>query len=506
MKHLKQILCLLLAAMLVLMTGCTAAPTEEKQKVVRINITAEPDNLDPWLSAATDTEAIFHNVFEGLCLYDTTGAIIPGLAESWDISEDGKTYTFHLRQDVTFHNGQKMTSADVLYSYNTLTGLGGGEPLTSKFKFVESLEAPDDYTFVVHLSNPSASFLSLAIVAVLPQGYDEQSTHPVGTGPFRFVEYTPSQRVVLEKNPDFYDMGDGDSPGRMPKIDRVEIYIMTDTAAIVSALRSGQLDIACTISAEDAKTLESDYDIYNSPQNMVQAMFLNHSVKPFDDLRVRQALCYALDREELITGVFGGYATNIYSNFSPLMSAYYEDSVEGAYAKDLEKAKSLLAEAGYENGFEMTLTVPANYQTHIDTAQVIAQQLEKIGVTAKIETIEWGTWLEQVYQNAQYEATIVGLSGKLDPDSILGRYESGYSSNFFRFSNAEYDELISAARVETDEAKRAEEYRRCQQILTEEAAAVYLTDPNLTTACRRDLKGFTFFPVTFYDFSRYYYE
>lgn len=509
MKYLKAVLCLLLSALLVLAAGCTAAPAssgKDELKVVRINITSEPDSLDPWLSSATDTEAIFHNVFEGLCLYDSDGAIVPGLAESWEIGDGGKTYTFHLRRDVTFHNGKKLTSADVLYSYTRLTGLGGEEPLTGKFQAVESLEAPDDYTFIVHLSEPSASFLSLAIIAVLPEGYEEQATHPVGTGPFRFVEYTPSQRIVLEKNPDYYDKGEGDAPGRMPKIDRAEIYIMSDLAAIVSALRSGQLDIACTINADDAKALEGEYDIYNSPQNMVQAMFLNHSVKPFDDLRVRQALCYALDREELVTGVFGGYATNLYSNFSPVMGAYYSEKVEGAYEKDLEKARELLKEAGYENGFEMTLTVPANYQKHIDTAQVIAQQLAAVGVTVKIETMEWGTWLDQVYKEAQYQATVVGLSGKLDPDAILGRYESGYASNFFRFSNEEYDGLIAAARVETDEEKRAEDYRRCQEILTEEAAAVYLTDPNLIVACRKDLKGFTFYPVTFYDFTKLYYE
>ncbi len=506
-KKLFSVLSLVLSLVLVLsLAGCSGTTkTADGQKVVRINITSEPDNLDPWLSSASDTEAIFHNVFEGLCLYDSEGNIIPGLAESWEISEDGKTYTFHLRQDVTFHNGQKLTSADVLYSYNSLTGLDGGEPLTGKFQMVESMEAPDDHTFIAHLKEPSASFLSLAIVAVLPEGYEEQATHPVGTGPFRFVEYVPSQKVVLEKNPDFYDKDN--SEGRMPKVDRVEVYIMSDIAAIVSALRSGQLDIACVINAEDAKALEGEgFTIYNSPQNMVQALFLNHSVKPFDDLKVRQALSCAIDKKELISGVFGGYATELSTNFSPVMGAYYNEQTEGTYEKDLDKAKSLLAEAGYENGFEMTITVPANYQKHIDSAQVISQQLAAIGVTAKIETIEWGTWLEQVYQGADYETTIVGLSGKLDPDAILGRYESGYSSNFFRFSNEEYDGLISAARTETDNTKRAEEYRRCQEILTEEAAAVYLTDPNLIAACRSDLKGFTFYPVTFYDFSKLYYE
>ena len=508
---LQRLLCLLLALALMLalgvsLAGCAgpSSGANGETKTVRINISADPDSLDPWLSSATDTEAIFHNVFEGLCLYDTAGDIVPGLAESWDISEDGLTYTFHLRQDVVFHNGKKMTSADVLYSYNELTGLGGEEALTSKFSMIESLEAPDDYTFVVHVSAPSAAFLSLAIVAVLPEGYEEQETKPVGAGPFRFAEYTPSQRIVLEKYEDYY--GKNESPARAPQIDRVEVYIMDDLAAVVAALRSGQLDIAAMLNAEDAPVLEGEFDIYNSPQNMVQSLFLNLESEPFLDVRVRQAVCYAVDQEEIVNGVFDGYATPLPSNFSPVMATYYNEELEGAYPHDTERAKALLKEAGYEDGFSMTITVPATYQAHIDTAQVIAQQLAAVGIDAEIKLIEWATWLEDVYQNAKYQTTIVGLSGKLDPDSVLGRYESTYRSNFFHFADREYDELIAAARVELDDAKRAEEYKRCQEILTEQAAAVYLTDPNLIVACRKDLKGYAFYPVTFYDFSTLYYE
>ncbi len=509
LKKFYRALCgLLILAVAVSLVGCASDSGENSSgvpaepKVVRINTTADPDSLDPWQSAASDTEAIFHNVFEGLCLYDSAGNIIPGLAESWEISEDGKTYTFHLRKDVTFHNGKKFTSADVLYSYNQLTGLSGGEPLTKKFSMIESIEAPDEATFVAHLSAPSAAFLSLTVMAVLPEGYEEQAVTPVGTGPFRFVEYTPSQRIVLEKNEDYYDKGEGDAPGRMAQVDRVEVYIMDDSAAVVSALRSGQLDIAAILDAEDAKVLEGEFDIYNSPQNMVQSLFLNHEVAPFDDARVRKAVSYAVNRQEIVDGVFGGYATALPSNFSPVMAAYYNSDLEGTYEYNVEQAKALLKEAGLENGFFMTITVPANYQKHIDTAQ----QLSAVGIDAKIELIEWASWLEDVYKNANYQSTIVGLSGKLDPDSVLGRYESTYASNFFHFANEEYDELITAARVELDQEKRAEEYKRCQEILTEEAAAVYLTDPNLIVACRKDLKGFTFYPVTFYDFSTLRYE
>lgn len=494
----------LAAALLCLCAGCGGrGGAGETLKTVRINVSAEPDSLDPWQSAASDTEGIFHNVFEGLCSYDETGELTAGLAESWEATQDG-VYTFHLRQGVTFHNGKAFTSADVLYTYNSLTGLGGGEPLTSKFSMVEKLEAPDDYTFVVTLSEPSASFLSLTITPILPEGYEDQASHPVGTGPFKFVEYTPSQRVVLEKYEDYYRKGPNGET--IPQIDRVEVYIMTDPAAVISALQSGQLDAAVALKAEDAKTLNEDFTIVSNPQNMVQSLYLNNTRAPFDDVRVRQAVCYAIDRSQVAEGVFGGYATELYTNFSPVMKRYYNQELEGSYNTDQEKAKALLKEAGLENGFDMTITVPANYQPHIDTAQIVAQQLSAVGINAKIETMEWATWLEQVYTNADYQSTIVGLTGKLDPDSVLGRFETGYSRNFCQFSNEEYDELIDGARTELDEEKRAEMYQRCEAILTEQAVSAFLTDPHLVVACRKDLRGYTFYPVTFYDFSKLHYQ
>ena len=512
----KRILSLALALTLLVaaFAGCTGSGTGSqsstastsqtstdsgKETLVRMNIGSEPDSLDPWQSAASDTEAIMHNVFEGLVLYDETGAIIPGIAESWDISQDGLTYTFHLREDVTFHNDQPLTSADVLYTYNNLAGMGGEKAVSSKFENVESFEAPDEYTFVVKLKEPSAGFLSLNIIAILPEGYQDQATAPVGTGPFKFVEYTPSQRVVLEKNENYYNKD------RMAQVDRVEFYIMTDSAAVVSALQSGTLDIA-SIDADDASVLESQFDIYNSPQNMVQIFAMNNSVAPFDDVRVRQAVNYAIDKDQIINTVFGGYATKLYTNFSPVMGVYYNDQLEGSYDTDLEKAKELLKEAGYENGFEFTITAPANYQAHIDTAQIIKQQLEQIGVTATIETIEWAAWLEDVYSNAQYQTTIVGLTGKLDPDAVLGRFKTDYPKNFFKFSDDEYDQLITSALTEQDEQTRIDDYKRCQEILTQQAAAAFISDPNLVVASRKDLKGYTFYPVTFHDMTKLYYE
>ncbi len=491
------------ALALTAMMAVTAMPfgvsaDETDKTIVRINMESEPDNLDPWLSAASDTEAVFHNVFEGLVLFDETGALIPGLAESWDISDDGLTYTFHLRDDVTFHNGKAFSAEDVVYTYEALSGLGGEEPLSSKFTNVTAINAIDDYTVELTLGEADAAFLQYTRVAVLPKGYEDQSSAPVGTGPFVFEKYVPGQMVVLEKNENYYD------ESRMPKIDEAQIYIMGDDSAVLTALQSGQLD-AGIVYADSADYLSGDFTINSSPQNMVQLFALNNSVEPFDDVRVRQAFEYAINKDQIIDGVFAGYATELYSNFSPVMSYFYNDELSDVYTYDVDKAKELMAEAGYEDGFDITITVPSNYQKHVDTAQVIAQQLKEINVNATIEPVEWGQWLEQVYTNAEYETTIVGLTGKLDPNDILGRYVSDYGKNFMKYSNPDYDKLIEEAKTVSDE-ERVTLFKECQKVLTEDAAAVWICDPNAIAVTRSDLKGYTFYPVSFIDLSKLYYE
>ena len=445
--------------------GVSAEETDKT--VVRINMESEPDNLDPWLSAASDTEAVFHNVFEGLVLFDETGALIPGLAESWDISDDGLTYTFHLRDDVTFHNGKAFSAEDVAYTYESLSGLGGEEALSSKFKNLTSVEVVDDYTVTMTLAEADAAFLQYTRVAVLPKGYEDQSSAPVGTGPFVFEKYVPGQMVVLEKNEDYYD------ESRMPKIDEAQIYIMGDDSAVLTALQSGQLD-AGIVYADSADYLTGDFTVNSSPQNMVQLFALNNSATPFDDVRVRQAFEYAVNKDQIIDGVFAGYATELYSNFSPVMSYFYNDELEDVYTYDVDKAKELMAEAGYEDGFDITITVPSNYQKHIDTAQVIAQQLKQINVNATIEPVEWGQWLEQVYTNADYQTTVVGLTGKLDPNDILGRYVSDYAKNFMKYNNPDYDKLIEQAKAESDPAARMKLLHQAEDILVGQD---YVVDP-----------------------------
>lgn len=507
----KKIFALMMSCLIVLSVGCSSnssgdqtAPTgTEGTKmtggIVRTTMPSEPDNLDPYLSAAADTEAVMNNVFEGLMRFDEKGEILPQLATDYSVSEDGLTYTFDIRTNVSFHNGEPMTVEDVLYSYQKLAGLNGSEALSSKFNTVTGIDKVDEDTLSFTLSSPTASFLSTLIEPVVPTDYTMQTSSPVGTGPFAFTSYTPGEKIVLDRNENYYD------ETRMPSIDQIEFRIMTDENSILMGLKSGDLDIAQVLSMS-VPAVEKDFTINSFPQNMVQIFALNLDVKPFDDIRVRHAINYAVDKDLIINGVVGGYGSKLYTNASPVMAYWYNDlSQNEPYPYNIEEAKRLLAEAGYANGFETTIKVPSNYQTHIDTAQVLSDMLSKVGITLNIELIEWGQWLETVYTGGNYETTIIGLAGKLDPHEIFVRYESSYPKNFYHFKNKDYDELIATALRETDPVKRASLYKEAQQFLADEAVAVYIMDPHFIVASKPNLKGYTPYPAPYFDATKLYY-
>ncbi|GGG03662.1 diguanylate phosphodiesterase [Paenibacillus albidus] len=481
--------------------SAAAGGTSNKMEggTVRVAMSTEPDNLDPYLSAATDTNAMMDNVFDGLFEVGEAGTLTPAIAESYEVSEDGLKYTFHLRQEVKFHDGSDLTSADVHSSYAKLAGLDGKEPLSSKFSAVQSVETPDEYTVVVTLKTVDAAFLSANIAAIVPENYEQQSTKPIGAGPFKFTEYQSGQKLVLEKNEQFYDKD------RAPVLDRVEFQFMPDQNSAVLALQSGNIDMVPGVSAQGAAQLGDTFNLVTGPQNMVQLMALNNTVAPLDNEKVRQAINYTIDKDVIIQTVAEGQGTKLGSNMSPAMAMFYQEGLENYYTPDLEKAKKLLSEAGYAQGFDLAITVPSNYQMHVDTAQVIAEQLKPIGIQVSIKQIEWSSWLENVYGNGEYEATIIGLTGKIDPNEVLGRYESTYKKNFYHYKNNAYDALLKQARTEMNEEKRSKLYKEAQKMLTEQAVAVYIMDPSRTTAMAGNLEGFKIYPVQKFDFAEMYY-
>ena len=236
--------------------------------------------------------------------------------------------------------------------------------------------------------------------------------------------------------------------------------------------------------------------------NLVQAMYLNNAEAPFDDVRVRQALCYAIDRQAILDLAFDGYGHIIGSSMYPAFGKYFDSSLTSHYIPDLQKAKGLLAEAGYPDGFSMTITVPSNYQPHIDTAQVIVEQLKQAGVTAEIQPVEWGTWLSDVYAGRNFQSTVVGVdASNMTARALLERFTSTASNNFINYNNADYDALFTQALAAFDDGEQTAIYRRMEANLTENAANVYIQDLADLVAVRKGLTGLQFYPIYVLDLS-----
>ena len=363
---------------------------------------------------------------------------------------------------------------------------------------ITDITKENENTIVLTLSEPNTELAGYLTCAIIPVDYKEQETKPVGTGPFRFVSYTPLESLVMEKNPDYY--------GTPAYLDEVTFRICASIDAAFMELLAGAIDIFPYLTQEQAEQLDETYRIEVGASNLVQALFLNNAVEPFQNELVRKAICYAVNAGEILDMVAGGYGTVIGTNMFPNFGKYYNETLVDTYSYNVEKAKELLTEAGYPNGVSFTITVPSNYDYHVATAQVLVWQLEKAGITAKIQLVEWQTWLTDVYRGRNYEATIVGLDSALAPSDVLKRYVSTSSNNFVNYNNAEFDLLYTQALEEVEDTKKVSLYKELQEILTKDAASVYLTDPPKLVAVREGLEGYLFYPVYVMDMAAVYYK
>ena len=472
-------------------TGSTDAVANE----ITVGIAQDlDDSLDPHLAVAAGTKEVMFNVFEGLMKPTSTGDLTPAVAESYTVSEDRLTYTFTLREGVKFHNGDEVTAEDVVYSISRCADTTDGTPLVEAFSVIQSVEAVDARTVAITIAEPSNEFISYMTTAILPADYDQQDTAPVGTGPFKFVSRAAQDNIVLERFDEYW--------GTPAYLDKVTFKIMENADSLVMSLQSGAIDLCSHLTSTQVAQLGGDFYVAEGTMNLVQALYLNNAEKPFDDVRVRQALCYAVDKQGIIDLAFDGYGSPIGSSMYPAFGKYFDESLTNYYTKDVEKAKSLLTDAGYPNGFEMTITVPSNYQPHIDTAQVLVEQLKEIGVTAKIELVEWGTWVSDVYAGRQFQSTVVGVdASNMTARALLERFTSDYAKNFINYNNADYDALFQQALTTYDDAGQTAIYKAMEKNLTENAANVYIQDLADLVAVRQGLEGVTFYPIYVLDLS-----
>ena len=504
----KRCLSLLLLAGLLcaVLSGCGDSSTAETPEsraaanAIVVGIAQDLDNsLDPHKTVKAGTREVMFNVFEGLMKPTPEGDLTPAIASDYKVSEDRLTYTFTLRDGVKFHNGDTVTAEDVVYSIQrcaaaTETGIVPVEA----FSNITDIQALDTSTVTITLAQPDNEFLSYMTTAILPADYDQQDTAPVGTGPFKFVSRTAQDSIVLEKFDDYW--------GTPAQLDQVTFKIIENADSLLMSLQSGAIDLCAHLTSTQVAQLGEDFNVAEGTMNLVQALYLNNDVAPFDNELVRQALCYAIDKQAIIDLAFDGYGSPIGSSMYPAFGKYFDESLTDYYPHDTEKAKELLAQAGYPDGFSMTITVPSNYKPHMDTAQVLVQQLAEVGITAEIQAVEWESWVSDAYTNRQFQSTVVGVdASNMTARALLERFTSTADNNFINYSNADYDALFAQAQATADDAEQTALYKEMEKNLTEHAANVYIQDLADLVAVRKGLEGVTFYPIYVLDLAGIHY-
>ena len=458
-----------------------------------VAVSTEPPGLDPTTNAAAVIDLLLHhNLYENLVQVDSRGGLHPQIAESWELSQDGLVYTFHLREGVRFHNGRPCDAAAVRASFMRAMAEDTAHPHPEFYREIAAIEVVDPLTVRFVLSVPDPAFLPLLALGdsvIVPADVD-LSRRPVGTGPFRFEAWRPGDRLVLVRNQDYY------LPG-VPKLDRIVFRFIPDPSAQLAALRAGDVDLVAELTPEIAVGLEKDpaFQVVSGPQNLVQILAVNTARPPFSDLRVRQALAYAVDREEIIQLVSFGFGTPIGSHIPPGTS-YYAD-MTWLYPHDPDRARELLKEAGYPDGFSATLTLPENYTFHVRTGEVIAAQLERVGIHVSVALVDWGTWLARVYGQADYDLTVIGHTWKLDPAPMLVGYGPDRPGYYFRrgWDDPELDRLLALGESILDEGSRKAIYTVCQYLIARDAVNIFIQDPHRILAMKAGITGVEVYPL-----------
>ncbi|WP_173915423.1 ABC transporter substrate-binding protein [Halobacillus sp. Marseille-Q1614] len=465
------------------------------EQTLKIANDQEPAGLDPHKTPAHSSVRIYSKVYEGLVTFDENMEIKGQLAVSWDQPDD-TTYVFNLVEGAKFHDGSEMTADDVKYSFERILDEGTASHIASYFSVVDSIEVVDEYTIQFNLSEPSAAFLNNltnSSAAVIPEelvdenGGDIQQT-AVGTGPFKFVEWVPDSKVVLEKNEDYYVDG-------VPKLDEVTYYTMKEEASRLSAIRTGEVDLT-TVGAKSASLLEGQENVEVIDYQSLEYSYVGFNVdkEPFNDEKVRQALSLATDRNKITEIAWDGDAEQS-GPVAPSMGDWPIDvKEEELYQRNIEKAKELLAEAGYEDGFETTITTASTYPDMVDTAQLLQQQWEEIGVKASINQIEWGEYID-TWSNTSADILIGRNGSGTDPDRSLNYFfHTEGSANVWNFSNEEFDQIVEEAKQSTDQEERKELYTEAQKMIIDLSPNLFLVSPKNYVAVNSGLENYTPYP------------
>ncbi|AXX99270.1 ABC transporter substrate-binding protein [Profundibacter amoris] len=449
------------------------------QDSITIGMVLEPPNLDPTAGAAAAIdEVVYANVFEGLTRFGPDGSVNPALAESWDISDDGLTYTFHLHDGVKFHDGTDMNADDVVFSLNRAHAEDSTNAQKALFAGIESVTAVDPLTVEIKLSTPNGSFpFNMAwgdAVIVGEESVANEATNPVGTGPFKFANWVQGDRVELVRNDAYW--------GDAPALASATFKFISDPNAAFAAMMAGDVDAFPNFPApETLEQFKADprFNVIVGSTEGETILAMNNKSSPLDNVKVREAIAHAINRQEIIDGAMFGYGTPIGTHFAPHNPAYVD--LTGMSAYDPELSKKLLAEAGQE-GLKLRLMLPPPTYARRG-GEIIASQLRAVGIETEISNLEWAQWIEQVFKGKDFDLTIVSHTEPMDIN-IYARPDY-----YFQYDSADFQALMDKLNLTTDPDARKAILGEAQTMIAKDYVNGYLFQLAKTGVANAKIQG-----------------
>lgn len=474
----KSVLVLAIAGALAATTAITSAFAQVRTDV-NVGLVLEPPNLDPTAGAAAAIDEVgYANIFEGLTRFDSTGAVIPALAESWDISEDGLTYTFRLHAGVKFHDGSAMDAEDVKFSLDRARAPDSTNAQKGLFANIASVDVVDPQTVKVTLTTPTGDFLfNMAwgdAVIVAPETAANNATNPVGTGPFKFEEWAQGDHITLVRNPDYW--------GTPVRLDKATFKYIGDPTAAMAALQAGDVDAFPFFPAPELlEQLKSDprFEVVVGSTEGETVLGMNN--ERLSDIRVRQAIAHAIDRQAVIDGAMFGYGTPIGTFMPPTNPNYVDLTAQSNY--DPEKSKALLAEAGWDSSKVLTFKLPPVETYARRGGEIIGQQLAAVGIKTELVPVEWAQWLSDVFTNKDYDLTIVSHT---EPNDIGAFARDDY---YWNYRSDTVKALMADLNNTTDPAKRKEILQAVEKQIADDYPVAFVFQLAKTGVWNAKLKG-----------------
>ena len=471
---------LIAATVVTLFTAASTVAAQAQRTDAIIGLQLEPPHLDPTSAAAGAIDQVLYaNVFEGLTRFGPDGSVQPGLAASWTISDDGLSYTFQLRQGVTFHDGTDFEASDVVFSLDRARAEDSTNAQKALFAGIEGVEALGDTSVRIDLAAPQGNFLfNLAwgdAVMVAPESIEDIKNQPIGTGAFRFEQWRRGDQISLSRNADYW--------GEAASLEAATFKFISEPTAAYAAMLAGDIDAFYSYPApENLAQFERDsrFTVLSGNTEGETILAMNNQQAPFDDIRVRKAVSHAIDRQAIIDGAMFGYGTPIGSHFAPHNPDYVDLTANAAF--DPALARDLLAQAGYAEGFSTTLKLPPPSYARRG-GEIIAAQLREVGIEAEISFLEWAQWLEQVFRGYDYGLTIVSHTEPMDIN-IYARPDY-----YFQYDNPDFQALIETLAVESDPTARSDLLAQAQTMIAEDFVNGYLFQLALTSVVDAKLQG-----------------